>query len=375
MADEKSRPRIVIIGLGETGILTATRLSRSADIVAIATKPCLVSGQELGTRLTAPDAWKREYLIGFGQFRHLDGVKIIEARAVSLDVAAQSLAIEHLGGAHEAINYDILVIASGISNGFWRDDAFRDRAEIEADLTRNAATLAKAQTIAVVGGGPSGVSTAVNLAATYTDKAVHLFHAGDAPLPGYHPDTRTSVVAQLAVKGVKLHPHHRAILPGEERMRAIDSGEIIWESGEPRFVADAIIWATGAARPNSGFLPADMLDAKGYVLTDPTLHAQGHTNIFAIGDVAATDPHRSSARNWAYRILAHNINALLSDKPLKLKRFEAPPYRWGSIIGLQANGLTIHQADGKIMRLSRWIVRNLLYPIAVHRVIYRGVRR
>ena len=39
--------RVVIIGMGDTGILSAIRLARHADVICISTKACMVSGQEL----------------------------------------------------------------------------------------------------------------------------------------------------------------------------------------------------------------------------------------------------------------------------------------------------------------------------------------
>ena len=67
-----TRPRVVIAGLGDTGLLTAIHLSRHADVVGISTKPGLVSGQELGMRLTRPDEWARDYWIAFDRYRQLD---------------------------------------------------------------------------------------------------------------------------------------------------------------------------------------------------------------------------------------------------------------------------------------------------------------
>ena len=42
---------VVIIGMGDTGVLVATRLSRYFNVIGISTKPTRVSGQELGKRL------------------------------------------------------------------------------------------------------------------------------------------------------------------------------------------------------------------------------------------------------------------------------------------------------------------------------------
>ena len=47
----RARPRVVVAGLGDSGLLTATHLARHVDVVGISTKPALVSGQELGLRL------------------------------------------------------------------------------------------------------------------------------------------------------------------------------------------------------------------------------------------------------------------------------------------------------------------------------------
>jgi hypothetical protein len=57
--------RVVVAGLGDSGLLTAIHLARHADVVGISAKPALVSGQELGTRLTRPDDWARDYFIPF----------------------------------------------------------------------------------------------------------------------------------------------------------------------------------------------------------------------------------------------------------------------------------------------------------------------
>ena len=54
MAPDANRPRVVVAGLGDAGLLTAIRVARFADVVGISVKPGLVSGQELGVRLTRP---------------------------------------------------------------------------------------------------------------------------------------------------------------------------------------------------------------------------------------------------------------------------------------------------------------------------------
>ena len=70
-----------------------------------------------------------------------------------------------------------------------------------------------------------------------------------------------------------------------------------------------------------------MLNADGFVKTDDRLRVEGYSNVFAVGDIAASDPNRSSARNWGYRLLGHNIRAHLEDRESDMKRYEPPQYR------------------------------------------------
>ncbi|MCV7063878.1 pyridine nucleotide-disulfide oxidoreductase, partial [Mycolicibacterium vaccae] len=73
------RKRIVIAGLGDTGVLAAIRLARHADVVGISTKPGLLSGQELGWRLSRPESWAHTNWIPFDRFRGLDRVRTVHA--------------------------------------------------------------------------------------------------------------------------------------------------------------------------------------------------------------------------------------------------------------------------------------------------------
>ncbi|MDG2441920.1 MAG: hypothetical protein P8M13_01545 [Luminiphilus sp.] len=47
-----TRPTVLVLGMGDTGVLTASHLSRQCRVIGVTTKPMLVSGQELGLRLT-----------------------------------------------------------------------------------------------------------------------------------------------------------------------------------------------------------------------------------------------------------------------------------------------------------------------------------
>lgn len=365
-------PTVVVAGLGDTGVLVATRLARRYRVVAISTRPALVSGQELGLRLVEPEQWRRHYFVPFERFRRLDAVDVRHGRVTSVDLETSTVRIHAVDGRSDIVPFDALVIATGVSNGFWRDDRIENIENISPRIERDAHTLDSARVIAVVGGGATGVSVADNLARRGASE-VHLFHSGTELLPEHRPSVRRWVERTLARDGVIRHPGHRAELP-EGRMPAqITEEPITWSSGQPPFRADAVIWAVGSVRPHTDFLPVHLLDDHGFVAVDRHLQSSGHPRVFAVGDVAASDPLRSSARNWGHRVIVANVRRVLNGREPR-RRFRAPRYRWGSILGLQSEGLTVAMKSGVRMRVPRRIAEPLLYGVFVTRGLYGGLR-
>src|ERR1700746_2639401 len=107
-----NRKRVVVAGLGDAGVLAALRLSRHTDVVGISTKPALVSGQELGVRLSRPEDWARDYWIPFDRFRGLDRVRTFQATLTGLALAARTVLGRREDGATIAEEYDALVIST-----------------------------------------------------------------------------------------------------------------------------------------------------------------------------------------------------------------------------------------------------------------------
>jgi len=366
-------PTVLIIGMGDTGVLVAAHLRRNCRVIAVTTRPVLLSGQELGKRLTDLAYWKKSYLTPLDAFRKLDDVECIHGKVIAVNTDEQVVSIECSDHSTQSVCWDYLVISSGISNGFWRTARVESVADVDSDLEWQTSTIVSAKRIAVVGGGPSGTSVAFNVASRFPDKDVTLFFSGDDVLPGYHPKTRAYHMVKLREAGVTLKPGHRADLSTGGTRTALKGGTVTFSSGQPDYSADALIWATGAVHPNTAFLPSDMLDEAGFIKTEKTLTVVGYPNVFAIGDAAATDPLRSSARNWAYRIVCRNIDALILGK-VPVHRFQPPSSRWGSVLGLQSNGLTLHQQNGGRRRLPVWFVQLILWPLIVARGIYGGIR-
>jgi NADH dehydrogenase FAD-containing subunit len=367
-----SRKRVVVAGLGDVGILTAIRLSRHADVVGISVKPGLVSGQELGVRLSRPRDWARDYWIPFDRFRRLDRVRIIQATLTGLDVAAQTVSGRTDNGATFAEGYDALVICTGVSNGFWRQPTMQSAAEIGADLRAAHDRLAAAASVIVVGGGAAAVSSAANMAATWPDKRIDLYFPGERPLGEYHSRIWKRVHDRLTGLGVGLHPGHRAVVSNGFAGDDITSGQVHWSTGQPPAFAEAVLWAIGRVQPNTDWLPPELLDEHGFVRVTPELRLPGRRGVFAVGDVAATDPLRSSARNRGDALVAHNIRADFAGR--RLRTFRAPGRRWGSLLGIQPDGLEVFLPTGHAFRIPSWPVERVVMPGVVRWGMYRGVR-
>tara|TARA_B110000503_G_scaffold59999_1_gene95508 strand:- start:8774 stop:9889 length:1116 start_codon:yes stop_codon:yes gene_type:complete len=369
------KKRVVIAGFGDTGLLVAINLGEDFEIAGISPKPCLVSGQELGMRLTQPQRWKQDYLMPFTRYEKLDGVRTLQGLITAIDTDKRTVTVRSHNGAAHVEPYDALVISSGVTNGFWRNNALENVGEINQTIDDTSKQLLQAQTVAIIGGGATGASVAANLAARYPKKSVHFFFSEPQPLPGYHPKVRLRVEQQLRNAGVHLYAGHRAIIPDGFQCDRFTTEPVAWSGGQDCFSGDITLWAIGNMVPNNDFIPPNMLNAQGFVRTDDCLRVEGYINVFAVGDIAASDPNRSSARNWGYRLLGHNIRAHLEGRDDDMKRYEPPRYRWGSVFGVQKNGLRVFQPDGSSFRFPSWTVGTLLFPLAVRKMIYKGIRK
>ena len=368
-----TRKRVVVAGLGDSGLLTAIRLTRHTDVVGISAKPELVSGQELGMRLTRPDYWAKDYRVAFDRYRRLDRARVVHGTLTGLDLAAREVTVQGADGTTQQEPYDVLIISTGVTNGFWRQPTLQSADEVSADLRAAHETLASAGSVIVVGGGAAAVGSAANLASTWPEKQVDLYFPGERAVPKHHGRVWGRVRQRLTELGVVLHPGHRAELPEGFACDEITHEPVRWSTGQEPAAADAVLWAIGQVRPNTAWLPPELLDDDGFVRVTPELRVPDHPGVFAIGDVAATDPLRTSARNRADRLLARNVRAELSGQPLR--SYHPPKRRWGSVLGVQHDGLEVFAPSGYAFRFPAWSVDGLLRGLIVRQGIYRGVRR
>lgn len=364
------KPRVVIAGLGDTGVLVGIHLARHADVVGISSKPALVSGQELGLRLARPDSWARHYRVGFDRFRRLRGARFVHASLLGLDVGGRTVRVRLADGSERDEPYDVLVISTGVSNGFWRTPTLQSQADVDADIDAAHAQIADADSVMVIGGGAAAISSAWNIAARWPDKRVDLYFPGEAALPQHHPKVWGTLRRRFEAQGIGVHPGHRAVLPQGFDGERITSEPVAWSTGQADAQADVVLWAVGRVRPNSRWIPDDLLDADGFVRVDEFFRVPGAPGVYAIGDIAASDPLRTSARARADHLVAHNIRTDLGHG--RPKPFKPARRRWGSVLGAQDDRLEVFTPGGQSFGIRWW---DALQPWFVNRAIYKGIRR
>lgn len=351
------------------------RHRRLVEVVGVSARPGLVSGQELGLRLARPQAWAREYRVPFERFRGLDDVRTVHASLTGLDLGARRVHLRTEAGEHTSEPFDVLVLATGVGNGFWRHAGLERDAELDAAIEAAHGRVAAARSVAVVGGGAAAVATAAQVAQAQPATVVSLYFPGERALPHHHRRVWEQVRARLERLGVRLRPGHRAVLPPEvERGEETGPGEgpVRFSTGQPPAAADAVVWAVGRVRPHTAWLPPELLDEQGFVRVRPTLQVPGHDAVWAVGDVAATDPLRTSARNQGGQLVARNVVASLRGR--EPRAYRPPRRRWGSVLGPMDDGLVVFTPGGRGVRIPRPVVEHALQPWVVRRAIYRGVR-
>ena len=89
---------MIVAGLGDTGAPIAARLARSCHVIGISTRPALVSGQELGTRLVDLTRWRQTYLIPYRRFRRLDAIEVVHGRISAADLDASKITVAQSSG-------------------------------------------------------------------------------------------------------------------------------------------------------------------------------------------------------------------------------------------------------------------------------------
>ncbi len=298
------RPRVVIVGAGFAGLSVAKRLAKAPlDITLIDREnhhlfqPLLYQVATAGLS-PADIAWPIRGLV-----RDQRNTRVLLGAVTGVDCGRKRVIM-----ADRNIAYDVLVLATGATHGYFGNDRWAahapglktiddateirrrlllafERAEMESDARERERLL----TFVIVGGGPTGVEMAgavvelarKALAADFRaidprQTHVLLVEAGPRLLPGFPEPLSRHAEQVLRRVGVDVRLQQAVT-------HCIATGVAL---GDERVSAGTVIWAAGiVASPAADWL-AVAGDRVGRVLVGPDLRPPGMADVFVIGDTA-----------------------------------------------------------------------------------------
>jgi len=338
------RPHVVIVGSGFGGLFAAQRL-RNADVdVTIIGKTSHHLFQPLLYQVATGILSEGEIAPATREIlRRQENARVVLGEVTDIDLAARTVT-SHVLGRTTVHSYDELIVAAGAGQSYFGNDRFAEfapsmksiddalelrarifgafeLAELEPDL-RARATLT---TLVVVGGGPTGVEMAGQLAELSrrglrgefrsfdpAQSRVVLIEAGPTVLPGFGEKLSAKTRRALERLGVEVQVGTRVVgvdatgvdtqVPGEAERR-IPSAVKVWAAGVSASpLGGPLASAAGVERNRSGQLAVN---------ADCTL--PGHPEVFVVGDMMQI-PGRASVAQVAIqsgRFAARRIRARL----------------------------------------------------------------
>jgi NADH dehydrogenase FAD-containing subunit len=270
---------VVIIGAGYAGLACALRLARRTGRGARTARITLVNGSDQFVeriRLHERAAGKEPRALSIAQLLRGTQVELRVGWVQHIDVATRTARV-----GDEVLHWDRLVLALGSvvdtqTEGV-REHAYTLDAASTAWLTPLLPVLAARRgRVLVVGGGPTGIEVATELAERYPSLRLLLVTRGELAA-GFSSTARAHVRATLARLGIELQEH--------VAVEALREKQLL-RDGEP-IGFDACVWAAGfIGHPLARELGLAMNQC-GQLLVDASLRSTSHPDVYVAGDLAA----------------------------------------------------------------------------------------
>jgi NADH dehydrogenase FAD-containing subunit len=298
-----------------------------------------------------------------------DDITFIEGTATGLSESTRAVTYRRVGASsEETLSYHALIIATGSKT---YHQAFSMSADTQTTLDSIKYTNEKVRTakdIVIVGGGPTAVEFAGEVAEHRNGKPgwfskvskktnITLITASDKLLPALRPAIAKAAEQKLAALGVDVLYKQRVVdtqVQGDRTVITLAKGGSI--------EADLYVPAYGV-EPNSSFLPSHLLDDKNYLrVNEQTLRVDAAgPRVYAIGDVASYSRNSIPDIMSSFPVLFVNLkrdllsyNAMLPDqKPQGKDRLYVRDDREMQIVPIGSGG-----GVGAIMgwRVPSWFV-------------------
>ncbi|XP_038713388.1 LOW QUALITY PROTEIN: ferroptosis suppressor protein 1-like [Tripterygium wilfordii] len=261
--------RVVVVGGGIAGSLVAKSLQFTADVTLVDPKEYFEITWASLRPMVEPSFGEKSVI------NHKDYLTNGRTFASSVTNITDSHVLIAEG---RLIPYDYLVIATG-----HKDPVPKTKTKRLDQFKAENEKITSAQSILIVGGGPTGVELAGEIAVDYPDKKVTLVHKGSRLLEFIGLKAAEKTLKWLRSKKVDVK------LEQSVDLSSISDGGKIYQtsSGEP-IEADCVFVCTGKPLSSAwlkGTILKDNLDEHGRLMVDGNLRVKGRENIFAIGDI------------------------------------------------------------------------------------------
>ena len=270
----ETAPRVLVLGAGYAGVTAANLIAKKskATVTLINDRDRFqerMRNHQLAAGRQPRDIPLRDLVQGNGIDLMIDRVTHIDSEARQVELA----------NASQPVGYDTLVYALGSHADL---DAIPGAAEhatavATAEHARQLRDRARdASTIAVVGGGLTGIETVTELAETYQDRKVLLVTHGK---PGAMLNERSQHHLQKTFDRLGIE------VLADAAVAKVARDGLLLEHGD-HVDADTVVWATGFAVPTLAREAGMDVDARGRMLVDTTLRSLSHPDVYGVGDAA-----------------------------------------------------------------------------------------
>ncbi|KAJ4910894.1 FAD/NAD(P)-binding oxidoreductase family protein [Raphanus sativus] len=311
--------RVVVIGGGVAGSLAAKLLQFDADVTLIDPKEYFEITWASLRSMVEPSFAERTVINHKNYFKN---GRVVTSPAIDItesDVTTKDGAV---------IGYDYLVIATGHN-----DLLPKTRQEKLSQYQAEYEKIVSSQSVLIVGGGPSGVELAAEIAVDFPEKKVTLVHKGPRLLEFVGEKAADKAFDWLESKKVEVILNQSVDLSS-----ASDGNKTYKTSGGETIHADCHFLCVGkplASQWLNGTVLKDSLDGKGRVMVDEHLRVKDRKNVFAIGDITnILEMKQGYIAESHANVAVKNIKVMMSGG----KRKKLSTYKPGSEIAIVSLG-------------------------------------